>query len=310
MSTVILCFLISIDCFCQKDDDICGVYEYSYPYATADLCEDQFLVLEKSGEGYVTGYYYGTTDEFDEAREGYLPGFFVAKMDSLVIKNDSISFVIRVSNNDFFTKPIPKIIRTSQEARNLDMLKWNVGNLRNTSKKYFGVSRNGGIYLAKDDSTGRLFVKMTIQHQLGLLYGDRDSTFEINSFLVSIQPSPKEITTIDESCGVFIPIDTMKIAKLKGSTPSDLDKFYTVADDQNGYFYSAREFLSGRNVKLVHPKTRYLQFTVSDSTVIFDATPVCANGWGYAILYKKGEMPIIIRTFDVWTSYKEYFTEK
>lgn len=140
--------------------------------------------------------------------------------------------------------------------------------------------------------------------------GAKDSTFEINRFLVSIQPSPKQITRINESCGIVIRIDTMKIATLKGSTPSDLDKFYTVADDENANITAATDFLSKVDLQIVHPKTRYLHFTVSDSTVIFDTTPACANGWGYTILYKKGEMPMITHTIDVRTTYKEYFTAK
>jgi hypothetical protein len=67
--------------------NIDGCYEYIYPDNTSDLIENHYIVL-KNG----TGLYYGTSDEFDEARTEYLPGFFVVPMQNLSIDNDSIRF--------------------------------------------------------------------------------------------------------------------------------------------------------------------------------------------------------------------------
>ncbi len=81
-----------------------GVYEYVYPYNTSDLIENQYIVLINNGNK-LEGYYYGTSDEFDEAREGYLPAFFVTKMEDLIIYNATIKFTLHIENSDLITEP-------------------------------------------------------------------------------------------------------------------------------------------------------------------------------------------------------------
>lgn len=77
----------------ENFDKYVGIYEYVYPDNTQDLIENHFIVLTKNGEK-ISGLYYGTSDEFDDAREGYLPGFFVSPMDNLQINGETIRFVL------------------------------------------------------------------------------------------------------------------------------------------------------------------------------------------------------------------------
>ena len=90
------------------------VYEHGYAFNTAEPSENHFIVLDSTISP-VRGWYYGTSDEFDSAREGYLPGFFVAKMSELAVTADRISFTL-VRPGAFFTAPVPLRYRDPGEV--------------------------------------------------------------------------------------------------------------------------------------------------------------------------------------------------
>lgn len=100
-----------------------GVYEYVYEYNTKNLTENHYIVLESDND-FVTGRYYGTSDDFDDAREGYLPGFFVAPMRQLYIQGQKISFQIELQADDLFIKPIELSIKSSQEVDSKKNKRW------------------------------------------------------------------------------------------------------------------------------------------------------------------------------------------
>ncbi|VAW66530.1 hypothetical protein MNBD_GAMMA10-1475 [hydrothermal vent metagenome] len=71
-----------------------GIYEYVYEYNSERLIENHYIkIFYKKGKA--QGIYYGTSDDFDEAREGYLPGFFSSKMNSIKVDGAKISFSIK-----------------------------------------------------------------------------------------------------------------------------------------------------------------------------------------------------------------------
>jgi|APLow6443716910_1056828.scaffolds.fasta_scaffold369703_1 hypothetical protein len=120
--------------------DLSGTYEYIYPYNSEDLIENQYIILIKSKEGY-SGWYYGTSDEFDSAREGYLPAFFVTEMLNLKISNDTITFKLAISDNDLLTEPVTLKLRSTEEAIKDGYSKWS--NMINpTPKEYWGLIIN------------------------------------------------------------------------------------------------------------------------------------------------------------------------
>lgn len=125
--------------------DSIATYEFVYPYNTEDLIENHYIKLTFGHES-LTGKYYGTTDEFDEAREGYLPGFFVTDLFDLEIHGDSIKFVIICSDDDFFTKAVDLKIQNSDEARKQGYTKWNV-KMRTNMKKYKGLIQGDTIHI-------------------------------------------------------------------------------------------------------------------------------------------------------------------
>lgn len=83
-----------------------GIYEYDYPQDTEDMNENQYIAFQKT-EDEVHGWYYGTSDEFDEAREGYLPGYFVSRIDNLTTKGDSIFFSVATGFSQCYSTRFP-----------------------------------------------------------------------------------------------------------------------------------------------------------------------------------------------------------
>jgi hypothetical protein len=120
--------------------DLSGTYEYIYPYNSEVLIENQYIVLIKNKEGY-SGWYYGTSDEFDEAREGYLPAFFVAEMLNLKISNDTIRFNLAITDNDLLTKSVTLKLRSTEEAIKAGYSKWS-NKINPTPKEYWGLIIN------------------------------------------------------------------------------------------------------------------------------------------------------------------------
>lgn len=141
-------------------DKYIGTYEYIYPDNTEDLIENQYIIIDKKDSKYF-GLYYGTTDEFDETREGYLPGFFVAPMDNLEINNDTIKFTLSVDDKDFFEKPIDRDIKSTEEAFKAGYENWGVKMNKKFSKKYSGVIKDNGqiFFKGQEDFLDKTFIK-------------------------------------------------------------------------------------------------------------------------------------------------------
>lgn len=119
---------------------IAGTYEYVYPDNTSDLIENHYIIIDKIDNKYV-GRYYGTSDEFDDAREGYYPGFFVADMENLEIKNDTIRFRLTVPNDKILSKSVDLKIKTYEEAKEQGYENW-PNKMTLEPKDYVGVFKN------------------------------------------------------------------------------------------------------------------------------------------------------------------------
>ena len=91
------------------------------------------------------GWYYGTSDEFDQAREGYLPGFFVAPMSSLALSSTTIAFTLERPDR-FFTAPVPLEYRDGGAVPTGVLEEWRVP-LPTASNTYEGVVRGEEIAL-------------------------------------------------------------------------------------------------------------------------------------------------------------------
>ena len=122
-----------------------AVYEYTYEYPTPALDEDHTIVLEWT-DGPVRGWYYGTSDEFDGAREGYLPGFFVAEMTALELSADSIAFTL-ARPDTLFAAPVPLAWRSAGDVPPGTLEPWTAVALPAGSKTYRGALAGDSIVL-------------------------------------------------------------------------------------------------------------------------------------------------------------------
>jgi hypothetical protein len=120
------------------------VYEYVYPYNTPDLIENHTIELDASGAT-PRGWYYGTSDEFDQAREGYLPGFFVAPMSNLMLTESTISFTLDRPDR-LFVAPVPLEYRSADDVPEGLIEEWTVS-LPNESRSYHGVASGDDLVL-------------------------------------------------------------------------------------------------------------------------------------------------------------------
>jgi hypothetical protein len=131
---------------------VAGTYEYIYPHSTSELKENHYIVL-KGTNSHLAGIYYGTTDEFDEAREGYLPGFFKAEMKDIAFRGETIRFLITITPESIFDKPITPY----DTPKNLKP--W-INRPRNPSVVKYVLRKSGDDFVKDDGALGlRKYVK-------------------------------------------------------------------------------------------------------------------------------------------------------
>lgn len=99
----------------SSEIDSIAYYYYYSNYPSYD-CEDNIIeFLYKNGE-VVDGYFWGTSDEFRDAREGFYPGFFVLRLEQISNKNDSIVFTLDSRKTQYFSAPVSISYHSSDEA--------------------------------------------------------------------------------------------------------------------------------------------------------------------------------------------------
>ncbi|MBE7412663.1 MAG: hypothetical protein L6Q54_13545 [Leptospiraceae bacterium] len=139
-----------------------GVYQYFYEYPAKNLSEDHFILLEKE-KNEIKGYYYGTSDDFDRTREGYLPGFFVAEMKNMRLHDGNFSFSLFVKDEEVFDKAISLEYRSSIQLPKGKFKIWKYG-IETHQREYKGKIEAGKITLYFDPEdpieTERLFKKI------------------------------------------------------------------------------------------------------------------------------------------------------
>ncbi len=127
------------------------IYLYTYEYNTETLIEDHYIVLDSVGEELV-GRYYGTSDEFDDAREGYYPGFFLLEMKDIEIEENNIKFTLELKEDEIFSYPIDISYRSTDDIDLMVNPIWKSTKLSGVNE-YYGTIENGKIILNEENST-------------------------------------------------------------------------------------------------------------------------------------------------------------
>lgn len=81
-----------------------------------DECSTSILELSYKDGKVATGFFWGTSDEFSEAREGYYPGFFVFPMENIQNHGDGFSFVLDSRKTQFLSGPIKVTFHSTADA--------------------------------------------------------------------------------------------------------------------------------------------------------------------------------------------------
>ncbi|WP_053470368.1 MULTISPECIES: hypothetical protein [unclassified Flavobacterium] len=79
-------------------------------------------IVEKT----LIGLFYGNTDLFDQAREGYEPGFFVANVQVEPAGENSLQVNIRATASDILENPVSPPIKSTKEALEKGNKKWEI----------------------------------------------------------------------------------------------------------------------------------------------------------------------------------------
>ncbi len=148
----------------QESDAGCDFFYYEADESAAaekDHSEDEIIRLERTGDA-VSGTFWVTSDEFVSAREGYLPGFTVLGMQNLVLRGDSICFLLDSHGHKFFSAPLGLGIDSDEEADRQGCHEWTQeSEFFADSIQYKGCIRGDTLYLDETKNRwSRKFVRM------------------------------------------------------------------------------------------------------------------------------------------------------
>ena len=149
-------------------------YCYTTPYGPQLSFENEIIRIDQKGDS-IRGWFYGTSDECDYAREGYFPGFFVKELQKPCINNGKISFTIIYKGTTFLNKPFPLNYSTNEEAlKSGDFKIWvqqGLWDMRHDSVAYKGTFSKEEIVLFPTENFGESirFVKTTLKDILDMI---------------------------------------------------------------------------------------------------------------------------------------------
>lgn len=90
---------------------------YLWEYDASNLHdEDNVIELRFRDSVVVDGFFWGTSDEFYSAREGFYPGFSVWRMQDIGMAGDTLTFLLDSRGTDYFSGPLALDVHSVTEA--------------------------------------------------------------------------------------------------------------------------------------------------------------------------------------------------
>lgn len=125
-------------------------YVYDVPGSDS---EDNILELSFKNGSVVGGYFWGTSDEFCEGREGYYPGFFVLRLSQIHHDGGNLSFVLNSKGMSYCSGPVDASVHSTEEAQRRGSHEWmQDARFFTDSIRYCGTFREDGFLLSKEKS--------------------------------------------------------------------------------------------------------------------------------------------------------------
>ncbi|TPG45228.1 hypothetical protein [Flavobacterium pectinovorum] len=168
----------------SSSSDILGGFFGEYEYKNTDNPNESLLLVlnkvdtksisdfegysweEKNEKGEVvektlTGLFYGNTDLFDEVREGYTPGFFVANIQVEPFGENSLKVNIKADSSDILENPVQPPIKSTKEALEKGNKKWEIKEINSNRELIFKIKNSKELILKSDlDLAEKTFKKI------------------------------------------------------------------------------------------------------------------------------------------------------
>ncbi len=100
---------------CIGIDSICYYY-YDDPWDDKRHDDDNIIELKFKNGDVCDGYFWGTSDEFVTAREGYYAGHFVLRMQQVNVQGGSLCFVLDSRGMQYLSAPVDVAFHSADEA--------------------------------------------------------------------------------------------------------------------------------------------------------------------------------------------------
>jgi hypothetical protein len=125
LNIILLCICINVN---AQQDSNTQYYYYFDDTKTINgknqpnMC-DEVIVMTFS-EDATKCYFYGTSDEFMDSREGFLPGFITLEATNVMMENGRISLTFNSTNHNFYSQPIELFLHTDKDIKSAGYRLW------------------------------------------------------------------------------------------------------------------------------------------------------------------------------------------